>query len=140
MMAGILKRLVRRKPENLERGEWGECRAEEYLKAKGWKILGCRVRNGSREELDIIARDKDVLVFVEVKTRSGEAFGRPIEAVGKRKRQLLCRAAARYLVKLSNPRVYFRFDVVEVLGRPETGVIEIRHTPDAFHMDRKYSI
>jgi len=140
MISGIWKKLTKRKPKNLERGEWGELKAEEYLAAKGWKILGRRVRNSSREELDLVARDKDVLVFVEVKTRSGEGFGRPIESVGKRKRQLMCRAAARYLVKLHNPRVYFRFDVVEVLGCPEAGVKEIRHTPNAFPMNRKYSI
>lgn len=128
------------KPKHLVSGEWGEQKAVEFLCRKGLKILGKRVRDGSREELDIVARDGDVLVFVEVKTRRSEEFGRPIESVNRNKRRLLCRAAARYLVKLKNPRVCYRFDVVEILGSPDEGVETIRHTENAFPMDRKYSI
>lgn len=129
-----------RGPSHLESGEWGEARAEEYLAAKGWKILGRRVRNGGREEVDLIARDGDVLVFIEVKTRSSERYGRPIESVGRAKRRLLCRAAARYLTKLKNPRVFYRFDVVEVVGSPASGVSQLRHVPNAFQMDSRYTI
>jgi len=121
-------------------GKWGEEEAEKHLKSKGWKILGRRVRNKGREEIDLVARDGQVLVFVEVKTRAGEAFGRPISSVNSRKRALLCRAAARYLARLKDPRVLFRFDVVEVVGTPATGVSELRHIPNAFQMDRKYTI
>lgn len=134
------KLFVREKADHLKSGEWGEGEAEKHLASKGWKILGRRIRDGSREEIDLIARDGDILVFVEVKTRASESFGRPIESVNRRKRQLLCRAAARYLKKLKNPRVFYRFDVVEVVGSPWDGLSALRHTPNAFPMDRKYTI
>lgn len=140
MMRLWRKLVLSRKVRNVESGEWGERQAEQHLCAKGWKILGRRVRYGSREEIDLVARDDKTLVFVEVKTRSSENFGRPIESVNRRKRQLLCRAAARYLVKLKNPRVYYRFDVVEVVGNPSSGVQDLRHTVNAFQMDPKYTI
>jgi putative endonuclease len=140
MMKFWRKLLRAGKPEHIVSGEWGEQQAVELLEGKGWKILGQRVRSGSREEIDIVARSGDLLVFVEVKFRRSEVFGRPIESVNRNKRRLLCRAAARYLVKLKNPRVCYRFDVVEVVGSPGVGVKKICHTENAFPMDRKYSI
>ena len=141
MLGRFIRRLLGRKtPRHLVSGEWGEAQAKKCLVGKGWKILGQRVRNGNREEIDIVARDGEVLVFVEVKTRASEAFGRPIDSVNRRKRALLCRAAARYLVKLKNPRVFYRFDVIEVIGGPQCGVEQLRHTENAFPMDRRYTI
>ncbi len=141
MWAWLRNRLLsRKKPHHLQSGEWGEAQAEKHLASMGWKMLGRRVRCGNREEIDLVARDGKVLVFIEVKTRAGEDYGRPIAAVDRRKRALLCRAAARYLARLENPRVYYRFDVVEVLGSPSSGLVDLRHTPDAFHMDRRYSV
>jgi len=141
MFARFLRSLRRlRKPKHLESGEWGEAQAEKHLAAKGWKILGRRVSNRGREEIDLIARDGEILVFVEVKTRSTEGYGRPIESVDRRKKRLLCRAAARYLAGLKNPRVFYRFDVVEVVGSPASGVSDLRHVPNAFQMDRRYTL
>jgi putative endonuclease len=124
---------------HLKTGEWGEKRAELLLKRKGYRILGRRVRVGPHDEVDLVARDGDVLVFVEVKTRKQEEFGRPFTAVDRKKRRALSRAAVRYLKKIGNPRVYFRFDVVEVVGamgdeRPVT-----RHIENAFQLDKRYS-
>ncbi len=122
-------------------GLWGESCAEKHLRSVvGLKILGRRVKVGQRDELDLVVRDGDVLVFVEVKTRASEAFGRPMDAVDRAKRHTLSRAAVRYLKKLKNPRVLFRFDVVEVIGREEDGSPEIRYTPNAFHLDRCYRL
>ena len=141
MGSGLWGRLFgTRKARHLESGEWGEVQAEKYLAGKGWKILGRRVRNGNREELDLVARAGGILVFIEVKTRASERFGRPIESVNRRKKALLCRAAARYLTKLKNPRVYYRFDVVEVIGSPDAGMADLRHTENAFLMDKRYTI
>jgi putative endonuclease len=135
------KRFVRSaRPSHIVSGEWGEREAGRHLKSKGWKVLGLRVREANREEIDIVARDGDVLVFVEVKTRASESFGRPIESVDRKKRELLCKAAARYLVKLKDPRIFYRFDVIEVIGTPKEGVSELRHVENAFPMDRRYSI
>ena len=126
--------------QHLATGKWGERTAARFLKRKRYRILGLRVRVGVRGEIDIIARQGDVLVFVEVKTRGSEAFGRPLAAVDRRKRRVLSRAAVRYLAKLRNPRVLFRFDVVEVIGNARDRNPEIRHIENAFVLDRRYSL
>ena len=130
-----------RQPRHLETGEWGEGVAEKMLRKKGYKILGRRVRVGTRDELDLVARDGDVLVFVEVKTRKSEAFGRPVDSVNHAKRHTLSRAAVRYLKKLKNPRICFRFDVVEVIGDMDSTVApEVRHIENAFALERRYQL
>jgi putative endonuclease len=128
-------------PKHLETGEWGEAIAADYLQAKGYKILGRRVRVGTRDELDLVARHDALLVFVEVKTRGGESFGRPISAVDRDKRHTLSRAAIRYVKRLKNPRVCFRFDVVEVIGQPGNATApQVRHIENAFPLDRRYAL
>ena len=119
-------------------GLWGEDVAARTLCAKGYRILGRRVRIGLRDELDIVARDGEVLVFVEVKTRRGESFGRPVTAVDRGKRHAMSRAAVRYLKKLKDPRVAFRFDVVEVVGSPGDSEPVVRHMTNVFTLDRRY--
>ncbi|HIE10361.1 MAG TPA: YraN family protein [Kiritimatiellae bacterium] len=130
---------VRSRAPHLSIGRWGERVAERELRRKGLKIIGRRVRVGRRDELDLIARDGQVLVFVEVKARCDERFGRPIHAVDKAKRRLLSRAAARYLRSLKNPPRFIRFDVVEVVGSPRDGVRPVvRHIAGAFSLDEHY--
>lgn len=121
-------------------GKWGEERAECYLKRLGYRILGRRVRVGRWDELDLVARDGEVLVFVEVKARKSEMYGRPSTAVDRGKRRALSRAAVRYLKALKYPRVYFRFDVVEVIGSPESGEPIVRHIDNAFTLDARYRL
>ena len=128
------------KKNSSETGIWGEKEAERLLKSKGYKILGWRVRIGDRDELDLVARDGEVLVFVEVKTRSSQDFGRPASAVDKAKRHTMSRAAVRYLKQIKYPRVNFRFDVIEVTGSGGDGDPEINHIENAFTLDRCYSI
>ncbi len=95
-------------------GDFGEMAAEEYLVNCGCEIL-CRnflVRGG---EIDIIAKDENTLVFVEVKTRSSQKFGHPSEAVDKKKIEHMCIAAEEYLRQ--NPtECEIRFDVIEVIA------------------------
>ena len=121
-------------------GEWGERAAARALRRKGLRILGRRVRVGDRDELDLVARDGEVLVFVEVKTRKTEDFGAPISAVDRRKRHALSRAAVRYLRDRRYPPVNLRFDVVEVLGSEGDKTPEIRHVENAFLLDRRYTL
>ncbi len=128
-------------PEHLKTGVWGEQVAADVLKRNGYKILGQRVRIGTRDELDLVARDGECLVFVEVKTRGSEMYGRPFSSVDRKKRHTLSRGAIRYLQRLKNPRVSFRFDVVEVIGHPDaTTPPEIRHIRNAFPLDRRYML
>ena len=126
-------------PEHLKTGVWGEDVATTFLKKCGFKILGRRVRFG-RDELDIVARQNGVLVFVEVKTRKNEEFGRAISSVNRGKRASLSRAAFQYLRKLREKPDFFRFDVVEVIGEREAGDPEIRHIENAFNLDGKYRL
>ena len=85
----------------------------------------------------MIFRDADCLVFAEVKTRSSEEWTRPAAAVDARKRRLLSLTALDYLRLLKNPRVKFRFDIVEVL-LAEGAVREIRHLPNSFPLAKPY--
>lgn len=128
------------KPAHLKTGEWGEKQAEGVLKKKGYRILGRRVRVGIRDEIDLVARDGEVLVFVEVKTRKEETFGRPVTAVDRKKRHHASRAAIRYLKRLGCLRVCFRFDVVEVVGSAGRVNPVVRHVQNAFTLDKRYSL
>jgi putative endonuclease len=130
------------KPEaaHLKSGRWGEKQAVKFLRSKHWKIIGERVRIGKHDELDIVADDKTALVFVEVKTRKNENYGRPFSAVNKEKRKRLSRAAVSYLKKKKLQPDYIRFDVIEVIGEPDGDVPEIRHIENSFQLDSAYKL
>lgn len=125
-------------PRHLRTGRWGEAQAARYLRRHGFKILGRRVRVKPRGELDLIAREKNCLVFIEVKTRKNELFGRPYSSVDRAKRRALMKAAVRYMMKLRERPSLFRFDVVEILGGVDEGVADIRHIRKAFTLDPRY--
>jgi putative endonuclease len=118
-------------------GQWGEDQAAVFLEAKGFSLLGRNVRPNRHDEIDLVARSGDVLVFVEVKTRRREDFARPVRAVDRAKRHALNRAAAAYLRKAGYPDLFYRFDVVEVLGQPEDGAPVIRHLDNAFPFEAR---
>jgi putative endonuclease len=127
-------------PFHLRTGLWGEAQAQRFLAAKGYKILGRRVRIGLRDEIDMVARDGATLVFVEVKTKKTESYGRPFAAVDRAKRKAQSRAAVRYLKRLKCPPVCFRFDVVEVVGQEGDPAPLLRHIENAFPLDRRYMV
>jgi putative endonuclease len=102
-------------PEHLRRGVRGEKLACRFLRNHGYKILSRNFRGRSGGEIDIVCRDDDTLVFVEVKTRAREDFGRPIEAVDRPKQKRISRGGLAWLRMLDNPDILFRFDVVEVI-------------------------
>ena len=123
-------------PEHLRRGRLGERAAKNYLRRRGLKFLTANFRS-ARGEIDLIFRDDDCLVFVEVKSRSSEDWTRPAAAVDARKRRLLSQTALDYLRLLRNPPVKVRFDIVEVLLADGT-VREVRHLPNTFAMAKPY--
>lgn len=127
-------------PAHLKAGRWGERLAVRFLKKKRFKIIGQRVRVGKRDELDIIAEHGGALVFVEVKTRKNENYGRPFSAVNKAKRKHLSRAAVAFLKRKKIEPEYIRFDVVEVIGEPGGDAPEIRHIENAFPLDSAYRL
>ena len=124
------------KPEHLRRGELGERAAKQHLQKRGLKFLTANFRS-ERGEIDLIFRDDDCLVFVEVKTRSSEDWTRPAAAVDARKKRLLSLTALDYLRLLKNPEVKFRFDIVEVL-LTDGAVREVRHLPNSFTLTKPY--
>ncbi len=101
--------------EHLRRGARGEKLACRHLRQQGYKILYRNFRGRSGGELDIVCRDHETLVFVEVTTRTGEDFGRPIETISSEQRQRIVRGGLAWLRLLDNPDILFRFDVVEVI-------------------------
>lgn len=126
----------RETPEHLRRGKVGEMAAKRYLQREGLKFLTANFRS-DRGEIDLIFRDGDCLVFVEVKTRSSETWTRPAAAVNARKRRLLTKTALDYLRLLKQREVKLRFDIVEVL-LSNGEVREIRHLPNSFSMEKPY--
>jgi len=100
------------------------------------KFLAANFRS-ARGEIDLVFRDDDCLVFVEVKTRSSEDWTRPAAAVDARKRRLLSLTALDYLRLIRNPQVKIRFDIVEVLLADGT-VREVRHLPNSFSLAAPY--
>jgi putative endonuclease len=117
-------------PLHLQHGQLGEQAARKHLQRLGLKFLTANFRS-KRGEIDLVLRDQDCLVFVEVKTRSSETWTRPAAAVNARKRGLLSKTALDYLRLIDNPAVRVRFDVVEVL-LIDSEVREIRHLPNTF--------
>lgn len=107
--------------------------AARYLEFKGYQILKRRYKC-RLGEIDLIALQQDVLVFVEVKYRSSTAAGRPSLAVGKAKQQKIRRTAMQYWQKYcsqaENPDVACRFDVIELWQ--ENGKYRVHHYKHAF--------
>jgi putative endonuclease len=137
-LTAIIKlwRTGKERPAHLVRGELGERAAKKHLRRQGLKFLTANFRT-RRGEVDLICRDGDCLVFVEVKTRSSEEWTRPAAAVNAERRRRLTRTALDYLRLLRNPQVKIRFDIVEVLLEAEA-VREVRHLPNTFAMERPY--
>ncbi len=115
--------------ERLELGRWGEEEAARFLKRQGMKILERNLRTPVGE-IDIVARDRKTLAFVEVKTRRSASYGSPQEAVGTAKQRQIIRSAQWYLAQGGAAGLQPRFDVVAVMPGP--GGAEIEHIIDAF--------
>jgi len=122
------------KPLHLRHGELGERAAKKQLRRQGLKFLTANFRS-KRGEIDLIFRERDCLVFVEVKTRSSEEWTRPAAAVDQERRERLSRAGLDYLRLLKNPPIKIRFDIVEVLLN-DSRVREVRHLPNTFELSK----
>ena len=111
-------------------GRRGEDLAHRFLQQKGYIVVARNLRlRGAHNELDIVARDGETIVFVEVKTRASDDFGTPDEAVDAEKREHLVRAASAYLHAAGAKWEQARFDIVSVLFE---GTTRIEHIRDAF--------
>jgi putative endonuclease len=115
----------------------GEAAAREYLERRGVRIL---VRNFAcaAGEIDLIGRHGDALVFIEVKTRTSNAFGPPHLAVHRRKQRQIARAAQWFLAQQRMPEVLCRFDVLAVLVPRRGGPPRIEWVQNAFPAEGEF--
>ena len=116
-------------------GRQGEITAAAYLLRKGYRILHRNDRY-HRNEIDIIADDKHTLCFIEVKTRSSDVKGHPLEAVTPEKQKEIIKAASAYLAGLPVTEPDCRFDVIAIVAHSFTnGTIkdfDLEHITNAF--------
>lgn len=113
-----------------EAGDEGEQIARQFLARQGFTILETKYRYEKMGEIDIIARDGDVLVFCEVKMRTTDEFGDPEFAITPRKQAQVRKVAHAYLYEHDLDEQECRFDVVAI--KKIRGTLEINHIPNAF--------
>jgi putative endonuclease len=121
-MAGLLNRLL---------GNKGERRAAKFLHGRGFRILA-RQSSGRLGEIDLIARDGETIVFVEVKTRRSNAAGHPVETITPTKQKKLTALALVYLKRHGLLERRARFDVVTIVWPEGSRQPEIEHYENAF--------
>ncbi len=138
-------RLFRREPPlapHLLLGKRGEAAAARELRRRGLKVLFRNFESPRGGELDLVCREGDVLVFLEVKTRRREDMTTPGAAVDPEKQARILAGAREWLRLLGDPAIFFRFDIVEVLWPDPNSrnPAEIRHLRDSFGFpaDRPY--
>ena len=120
-----------------ELGRLGEDMAASYLERHGYKILERNFTNRIGE-IDIIARNNNVLCFIEVKTRADDRLGRPEEAISKTKQRKISQMVLCYLKMHGIYEGDFRFDVVAVMLDEITNAKKINIIKNAFELDDQY--
>jgi putative endonuclease len=107
-------------------GNSGEEKAADFLQSKGYQVMETNYRH-KRGEIDIIVKNDELMVFVEVKTRNNVEFGTPEQFVSQRQRQVIIETANAYISEVDWHGL-IRFDIVAIV--PEK---EIVHFEDAFY-------
>ena len=115
--------------EHIVIGQKGEALAVAYLESKGYTILETNWRF-KRAEVDIIAKDHNILVFIEVKTRSTDFFGQPEEAITEKKQKIIADASSVYMEHI-NHNWEIRFDYISIIYE-DSDNFRVKHFPDAF--------
>lgn len=113
-------------------GRWGEKTAQAHLQANGYEILEINHRTPFGE-LDIIAREGGMLVFIEVKTRTSTSLGNPEGSITPKKQQHLLNSALYYISELPQAYIDWRVDVIAITGNPDHGFPDIQVFPNALH-------
>lgn len=116
--------------ENQELGDWGEAYAAKYLEGKGYQILAQNVRT-PYGEIDIVAKELDQIIFVEVKTRTSRKFGYPEDAITESKITHLIESAEFYLQEHPEINVDWRIDVIAIQVDPQRNSPALAHFEDA---------
>jgi len=118
--------------EHNELGERGEELAFKYLSDVGIEVLERNWRK-YKLEVDIIAKDEDTIVFVEVKTRGTDYFGKPEHFVDKKKMMMMAEAAEYYIDELGRDDLEVRYDIIAIVIEPDKEIV--MHIQDAFFPD-----
>lgn len=113
-------------------GGWGENYAENYLIQQGYTIIARNIRT-THGEIDRIVWDGDVIVFVEVKTRSSRKFGYPEESITKQKMMHMLASAQEYLQTHPEMCGDMRLDVLAIERRSVQGEVEVSHFKNVVH-------
>ncbi|MBU5426518.1 YraN family protein [Tissierella pigra] len=113
---------------NIDKGRKGELIAKEYLVSNGYNILDINYRN-KIGEIDLIALDKDILVFIEVKTRTNTKFGYAYEAVNRKKQEKIIYCSQLYIKQNRLLDYQMRYDIIEVYLTPN---LKINHIQNSF--------
>lgn len=126
-----------KKQQALSLGARGEKAAATYLKKQGYKIIEMNFSNASGKrlgEIDIVAKDKDELVFVEVKTRARNAHEQqmPEENITSSKLYKLNKAASFYITKNNLANTAYRFDAISIIADPRDNSALLRHLKSIF--------
>jgi putative endonuclease len=114
-------------------GKRGEDLAHRYLQKAGFQVVARNYKPGADSEIDIVARQGDLAVFVEVKTRTSSEFSAPERAVGEEKERHIIRAARAYTTRAGIDWSCVRFDIISIVM---TSPPSITHYQDAFFHDR----
>ncbi len=142
---GTFNRLLLSKPlsrfydsryKHLSLGDRGEIAAERFLLRQGWYIVA-RSFETEVGEIDLIAVDRDTVVFVEVKTRTDTSRGLPEEAVDTAKQQKIAMMAEGFIRRYQLTQQHFRFDVISILWAPGSEP-KIKHLINAFDASESY--
>ena len=123
-------------PSRLNIAKIGESLAAEHLKARGCKILAQNYRT-KRGEIDLIVRDEEFIVFVEVKTRRSLQFGLPQEAVTIQKQRQISKVALAYLQAQNLLDAPCRFDVIAIHLSPQLELLKLEQIESAFAFQAK---
>ena len=123
--------------EHLRLGKSGEEAAAVFLKNNGYKII-CKNYKNKLGEIDIIARDKDTICFIEVKTRASDRFGLPQEAISRHKQHQISKAAVSFLKENNLLEQKARFDVISVMYAHDPPKLDL--IKDAFELEARYVI
>ncbi len=141
LLTQLSKRLFQRNEYSDRRhaaGAEAEKLAAKFLKKEGYKILyrDFRPPDGRRGQVDLVCRDGETLVFVEVKSLSNADHIRPLDHLSDHQKRRISQSAQTWLRMLDNPEVTFRFDVVEVLITEDE--IEFELIQNAFQLWKPY--
>lgn len=113
--------------DNFIKGRQGEDIAKKYLISAGYKIIECNWHYSKNAEIDIIAEDNGVLVFVEVKTRTSLNFGHPFESVNYNKIKKIHTAVLGYFSKTQKKYKSYRIDGIAIIGLQNPSVEHIKN-------------